>query len=222
MSVAENLQHVTQEIETACREVNRDPSTVDLVAVSKVHPKDHVRTALSAGHRIFGENRVQEALDKWPDLKAEFPDARLHLIGPLQSNKVKEAVSLFDVIETLDREKLAKRLQRECEDQDRSVGCYIQINTGEEPQKSGCLPSEAEEFISFCRHDLSLNILGLMCIPPVDEEASLHFAFLRELTRKHQLSGLSMGMSGDFETAVRFGATSVRVGTAIFGKRAQT
>lgn len=219
MAVAENLQLVKALITNACSECERDPQTVQLVAVSKVHPKDHVRTALVAGHRRFGENRVQEALEKWPGLKAEFPDTCLHLIGSLQTNKVKEAVGLFDVIETLDREKLARRIQKECQEQNRDVGCYIQINTGEESQKGGCLPSKADEFISYCRHDLGLKILGLMCIPPIDEEPSLHFAFLRELARRHDLAGLSMGMSGDFETAVRFGATSVRVGTAIFGAR---
>jgi pyridoxal phosphate enzyme (YggS family) len=167
---------------------------------------------------VFGENRVQEAEGKWPALKAAFPDVVLHLIGPLQTNKVKQAVALFDVIETIDRDKLVRELAKEVKKQDLSPACYIQVNTGEEEQKAGVLPDDTDKLVAAAR-EAGLNVVGLMCIPPVDEEPSLHFALLREIARRNGLEKLSMGMSGDYEVAVAFGATSVRVGTAIFGSR---
>jgi len=174
---------------------------------------------LEAGHRVFGENRVQEAQAKWPDLKAEFPEVRLHLIGPLQTNKVKDAVALFDVIESVDREKLARRLAAEMVTQGRSLKVFLQVNTGEEAQKSGVLPAEVDEFVNLCRDELGMDVLGLMAIPPQDEEPALHFALLAKLARRNGLSFLSMGMSADYDIAVQLGATHVRVGTAIFGAR---
>jgi pyridoxal phosphate enzyme (YggS family) len=219
MGIAENLTEVKQSIETAAKDAGRNPDDVELVAVSKVHIEDTIRPALIAGQRVFGENRVQEAQGKWPALKKEFSDICLHLIGGLQTNKVRDAVALFDVIETVDRPKLARALAKEMEKQGKELEVYLQINTGEEDQKGGCLPSEADDFINLCINDLGLKVRGLMCIPPVDEEPSLHFAFLRKLAQKHNLQALSMGMSSDYETAIRFGATSVRVGTAVFGQR---
>ncbi|MDV7339860.1 YggS family pyridoxal phosphate-dependent enzyme [Terasakiella sp. A23] len=219
MGIAENLAQVKDSIAEAATQASRQPTDIDLVAVSKVHPAETVREALVAGQRVFGENRVQEAQGKWPALKEEFDGVQLHLIGSLQTNKVKDAVALFDVIETVDRPKLARAIAKEQEKQGKSLDVYLQINTGEEDQKGGCLPAEADGFIKLCRDELNLSIKGLMCIPPADEEPSLHFAFLRELAKRHGLNCLSMGMSGDYETAIRFGATSVRVGTAIFGTR---
>jgi hypothetical protein len=192
---------------------------VSLVAVSKTQPVAAVRAALAAGQRLFGENRVQEALDKFLGLRGEFPDLVLHLIGPLQTNKVRDAVAHCDVIETVDRPRLAEALAREMERSGRRPPCYIEVNTGEEPQKAGIFPAAADGFIADCRDRLGLPIVGLMCVPPHDEEPSLHFALLREIARRNGLTGLSMGMSADFETAIRFGATHVRVGTAIFGAR---
>jgi len=221
MGIAENLTQVKDSIAEVATNAGRKTTDVDLVAVSKVHTADTIRDSLMAGQRIFGENRVQEAQGKWPDLKEEFDDVKLHLIGSLQTNKVKEAVALFDVIETVDRPKLARALAKEMEKQGKILEVYLQINTGEEDQKGGCLPAEAYDFIKLCRDELKLSIKGLMCIPPADEEPSMHFAFLRELAKRHELACLSMGMSGDFETAIRFGATSVRVGTAVFGTRPQ-
>jgi len=216
--IAGNLAQVRARIAVAAQEAARDPGDVDLVAVSKTHPAAAVEAALAAGQSLFGENRVQEAQGKFPALKAAHPGLRLHLIGPLQTNKVKDALALFDVIETLDRPKLARTLAKEGEKVGRLPDCYIQVNTGEEPQKAGILPAEADAFIAECSA-LGLPVQGLMCIPPVDEEPALHFAFLREIARRNGLAGLSMGMSGDYETAVRFGATLVRVGTGIFGAR---
>ncbi|WP_298380645.1 YggS family pyridoxal phosphate-dependent enzyme [Azospirillum sp.] len=198
---------------------NRDSSAVTLVAVSKTHPAEAVAEALAAGQRVFGENRVQEAKGKFPDLKADFPDLELHLIGPLQTNKVKDAVALFDVIQTLDRPKLAEALAEEMAKSGRRPRCLIEVNTGEEPQKAGIPPAEVESFLADCRDRLGLPVTGLMCIPPVDEEPAMHFALLSEMARRLGLAEVSMGMSGDFETAIRFGATHVRVGTAIFGSR---
>lgn len=217
--IAGRLAEVRTRIAAAAEAVQRDPAEVTLVAVSKVQPAAAVEAALAAGQTLFGENRVQEAQGKFPALKAAHPELRLHLIGPLQTNKVKDALELFDVIETLDRPKLARAIVKEAE----KLGvtppaCYIQVNTGEEPQKAGILPAEADAFIRDCRA-LGLDVRGLMCIPPVGEEPALHFAFLREIARRHELSGLSMGMSSDYETAIRFGATLVRVGTGIFGAR---
>ena len=217
--IAANLAGVIERIAEAAAAAARPPGDVTLVAVGKSHPAGRVRAALEAGYRVFGENRVQEAEEKWPDLKAAFPEARLHLIGPLQSNKVHRAVALFDVIESVDRPKLARSLAREMETTGRRPDCLIQINTGEEPQKAGVPPEDADEFIGVCRDQLALPVRGLMCIPPLHEEPSLHFALLREIAGRNGLDVLSMGMSADFEIAIRFGATLVRVGTAIFGPR---
>ena len=219
MGIAENLAQVKDSIAAAAQEAERQPSDIDLVAVSKVHTAETVREALIAGHRIFGENRVQEAQGKWPALKEEFDGVQLHLIGSLQTNKAKDAVALFDVIETVDRPKLARALATEMEKLGKTLDIYLQINTGEEDQKGGCLPKDADEFIRLCRDEFKLSVKGLMCIPPADEEPSMHFAFLREIAKRNNLSCLSMGMSGDYESAIRFGATSVRVGTAVFGTR---
>ena len=217
--IAANLSAVRGRIEAAARAAGRPADGVTLVAVSKTKPQSAVRAALAAGQRVFGENRVQEALEKFPTLRAEFPDLQLHLIGPLQTNKVKDAVAHFDVIETVDRTRLAEALAREMARTSRRLPCLIEVNTGEEPQKSGVFPAAADEFIVDCRDRLGLPIEGLMCVPPHDEEPSPHFALLREIARRHNLPILSMGMSADFETAIRFGATHVRVGTAIFGAR---
>jgi pyridoxal phosphate enzyme (YggS family) len=217
--IAGNLAAVWQRIEAAARIAERAPDSVTLVAVSKTHPAATVRQALVAGHRVFGENRVQEAEAKYPRLREEFPDLTLHLIGPLQTNKVRDALSTFDVIESVDRPRLAQALAREMDRSGRRLPCLIEVNTGEEPQKSGVMPAEADEFIAECRDRIGLPIIGLMCVPPIDEEPALHFALLREIARRAELGVLSMGMSADFEKAIRFGATHVRVGTAIFGAR---
>lgn len=192
---------------------------VELIAVSKGQPLPRLELALEAGQQAFGENRVQEAVEKWPALRAEYPDIALHLIGPLQTNKVKQAVALFDVIHTLDREKLAMELAKEMDGCGRHLPCFVQVNTGEESQKAGVLPQAAAEFVDFCRNDLRLTVAGLMCIPPAEDHPAPHFGLLRKLARLSELPNLSMGMSGDFETAIRFGATHVRVGTALFGER---
>jgi pyridoxal phosphate enzyme (YggS family) len=217
--IAANLIGVRARIEAAARGAGRPADAVTLVAVSKTNPQGAVRAALAAGQRVFGENRVQEALDKFPGLRGDFPDLALHLIGPLQTNKVREAVAHFDVIETIDRPRLAEALAREMERAGRRPPCLIEVNTGEEPQKAGVLPGAADDFIADCRDRLGLPVEGLMCVPPHGEEPSPHFALLREIARRHKLPVLSMGMSADFETAIRFGATHVRVGTAIFGAR---
>jgi pyridoxal phosphate enzyme (YggS family) len=214
-----NLAVVRARIEGAARAAARVADAVTLVAVSKTHPADSVRAALQAGQRVFGENRVQEAIAKFPGLRCDFPDLTLHLIGPLQTNKVKDAVAHCDVIETVDRPRLAEALAREMERSGRRLPCFIEVNTGEEAQKTGILPADADAFIADCRDRLTLPIIGLMCIPPEHEEPALHFALLREIAKRNGLDKLSMGMSADFETAIRFGATHVRVGTAIFGAR---
>ncbi len=219
MDIAENLAAVQAQIKEAALAVDRNADSITLVAVSKTHPTEQIRIVLDEGHRVFGENRVQEAAEKWPTLKQEYPDSVLHLIGPLQTNKVKQALVLFDVIETLDRPKLARALATQVEKIGRSPRIFIQVNTGEEPQKAGILPDEADQFIASCRDDYQLPIEGLMCIPPADEEPSLHFMLLGEIAKRNELFSLSMGMSSDYEVAVRFGATHVRVGTAIFGQR---
>jgi PLP dependent protein len=216
--IAANLAAVESRIAAAALAAER-PDGVKLVAVSKTHPAAAVREALLAGHRIFGENRVQEAEAKYLALREAFPDLALHLIGPLQTNKVRDAVALFDVIESLDRLRLAKALAREMERSGRRLPCLIEVNTGEEAQKSGVIPAAADDFIIECRDRLGLPIAGLMCVPPLDEDPAPHFALLREIARRAGLDTLSMGMSADFETAIRFGATHVRVGTAIFGAR---
>jgi PLP dependent protein len=192
---------------------------VTLVAVSKRQPDIKIDMALAAGQRVFGENRVQEATSRWAARRAQYADLTLHLIGPLQTNKVAEAVALFDVIEVVDRQKLARALATEMTRQNRNLPCFIQVNTGEEPQKSGILPDQIDDFFVFCRDDLGLPIQGLMCIPPVDEDAAMHFALLNSMAKRLNLSKLSMGMSSDYTDAIGFGATSVRVGSAIFGAR---
>lgn len=218
--VAARLAAVLAEIDTAAREAGRDPREITLVAVGKSHDAARIRPALEAGHRVFGENRVQETADKWPALRAAFPDTTLHLIGPLQTNKVRQALGLFDVIETVDRPKLARELAKEMEKTGRRPDCFVQVNTGAEPQKAGVLPGAADAFIESCRTEFGLPVRGVMCIPPIEEEPSLHFALLREIALRNGLSALSMGMSSDYRTAIAFGATHVRVGTAIFGERA--
>ena len=212
------LAEIRDRIAAAARAAGRDPGEVTLVAVSKVQPIARVEAVLEAGHRIFGENRVQEAAGKWPDLRDRFPDVTLHLVGPLQTNKVRQAVELFDVIETVDRPKLARKLAEVFAETGRSLPCYVQVNTGEEAQKAGVLPADTDAFVAECR-DLGLPLAGLMCIPPVDEEPALHFALLAKLAARNGLDGLSMGMSGDFERAIAQGATVVRVGSALFGAR---
>jgi len=215
----EHLAAVKAKIAAAERAAGHAAGAVTLVAVSKTFGDIHVRPVVAAGQRVFGENRVQEAMGKWPALKADFADVELHLIGPLQSNKAKEAVALFDVIETVDREKIAAELAREMARQGRRLRLYVQVNTGSEPQKAGIEPREAVAFVKRCREVHGLAIEGLMCIPPAEENPGPHFALLEKLAREAGVEKLSMGMSGDFETAVAFGATSVRVGSAIFGSR---
>lgn len=217
--IADNIEAVRKAIDKAAGTAERDPAGVTLIAVGKVQPLERVDAALQAGQRVFGENRVQEAKSKWPDFRARYDGIELHLIGPLQTNKVREAVELFDVIQTVDRPKLARELAKEMEKQGRTLACYIQVNTGEEAQKAGVAPADADAFIAECRDDLGLSVVGLMCIPPVEEPPALHFALLREIAKRNGVANLSMGMSGDFETAVEMGATHVRVGTAIFGAR---
>jgi pyridoxal phosphate enzyme (YggS family) len=219
--IAANLAGVRDKIAAAAKTAGRDSGLVSLVAVSKTQPQEAVRDALAAGQRLFGENRVQEALGKFPGLRTEYPDLVLHLIGPLQTNKVRDAVAHCDVIETVDRLRLAEALAREMERSGKRPSCYIEVNTGEEAQKAGVAPGAADAFIAECRDRLGLPVAGLMCIPPHDENPAPHFALLREIARRNALAGLSMGMSADYEIAIRFGATHVRVGTAIFGARRQ-
>ncbi len=216
------LAEIEAKMAKAAREAGREPGDVQLIAVSKTFGAPAIEPLLASGHRRYGENRVQEAKAKWPALKAQFPDVELHLIGPLQSNKAKEAVELFDAIHSIDREKIARAVAEEMKRQGKRLDLFIQVNTGEEPQKAGVLPREAAALVTLCREGLGLEleIAGLMCIPPVDEEPALHFAFLAKLAGELGLKGLSMGMSDDFETAIAFGATHVRVGSAIFGSRA--
>ncbi|ODT99255.1 MAG: YggS family pyridoxal phosphate enzyme [Rhodospirillales bacterium SCN 65-16] len=216
---ADRLAEVSRHIAEAARAANRNPADVTLVAVSKTHGADRVRELLEAGHRVFGENRVQEAQGKFPDLKAAWPDLELHLIGPLQTNKARDAVALFDVVQSVDREKLATALVKEMDRLDRRPSCFIQVNTGEEPQKAGILPKDLDAFVAACRNQYQLPVVGLMCIPPVDEEPALHFALLAKMAARNGLAKLSMGMSADYETAIRLGATHVRVGSALFGAR---
>ena len=213
------LQDVSARIAAAAREVGRDAASVTLVAVSKTFAAEAIVPVLDAGHRVFGENRVQEAKGKWPDLREHYPGVELHLIGPLQSNKAKEAVALFDCIHTIDRPKIARAVAAEMAAQGRRLELFVEVNTGEEPQKAGVLPRDAAAFVAMCRDELGLEIAGLMCIPPVEDEAAVHFAFLAKLAQEVGVAGLSMGMSADFERAVQLGATHVRVGSAIFGKR---
>jgi PLP dependent protein len=212
---------VLERIAAARRAAIGPASETRLVAVSKSQPRENIVPVLEAGHRLFGENRVQEARAKWPELIAAFPGVELHLIGPLQTNKVREAVEFFDAIQSLDRARLAEALKAELERRstEKYPSLFIEVNTGEEPQKAGIAPKETEDFVRLCRDRMGLPIVGLMCIPPEGEEPAPHFALLRKLAHGANLSYLSMGMSADFETAIRFGATHVRVGTAIFGER---
>ena len=220
LDAAARLAAVKARMAAAATAAGRSTGDVRLVAVSKTKTAPEIQPVLAAGQRLFGENRVQEAVAKWPALREQVPDLELHLIGPLQTNKVPEAVALFDVVQSLDREKLARALAGEMAKRGRRPACFIQVNTGEEPQKAGISPRQADSFIALCRGELGLPVAGLMCIPPVEEEPGLHFALLREIARRNGLAGLSMGMSSDFETAIRYGATHIRVGTAIFGERA--
>ena len=218
-SAAERLANVMGRIEAAAEAAGRDAAAVRLVAVSKLQPEARVAGALEAGHRLFGENRVQEAEGRWPAFRERFPDVALHLIGGLQTNKVRAAVRLFDVIETVDRPRLAAALAREFERTGRALPCFVQVNTGGEAQKGGVAPAALDGFLDECRTGYGLDVAGLMCIPPAEDAPGPHFAFLREAARRNGLDGLSMGMSADFETAIRFGATHVRVGSAVFGAR---
>ena len=217
--IPSRLRLVEEEIAIATEAYGREPGSVKLISVSKTMPAAVVEDAVEAGQRIFGENRVQEALVKWPALKALHSDVELHLIGPLQTNKVRDAVALFDVIETLDRPKLARALAAEMDRTGQRPRLFVQVNTGEEPQKAGIVPEETASFVALCRETFNLTIDGLMCIPPLEEEPSMHFALLAKLAGELGLGELSMGMSGDFDKAIAFGATHVRIGTAIFGER---
>jgi pyridoxal phosphate enzyme (YggS family) len=213
-----SLIQVSAEISLAERLSDRSEGSVELIAVSKVQPNERVLAVLNQGHRVFGENRVQEAEGKWPEFKSDFPDARVHLLGPLQSNKARAALQLFDCIHTLDRPKLATAFARLTQDLGHCPPMFAQVNTGLEDQKAGITPEAVDGFVADCRA-LDLPVVGLMCIPPVDEEASMHFALLAKLAKRNDLAQLSMGMSGDFAKAIAFGATHVRVGSAIFGAR---
>ncbi|MBY5848020.1 YggS family pyridoxal phosphate-dependent enzyme [Rhizobium ruizarguesonis] len=219
MELQERLNDVRSRIAAEERAAGRPAGSVQLVAVSKTFEADAIRPAIEAGQRVFGENRVQESQGKWPALKAERLDIELHLIGPLQSNKAADAVALFDVIETVDREKIARALAEEMKRQAKTLRLYVQVNSGLEPQKAGIAPDDTPAFVAFCRDELGLSIEGLMCIPPAEENPGPHFALLAKLALKCGVEKLSMGMSGDYETAIAFGATSVRVGSAIFGAR---
>ena len=212
------LTDITTRIAKAAADADRDASDVTLIAVSKVQPNERVDAVLQEGHRCFGENRVQEAAGKWPDFRERYDGIDLHLIGPLQSNKARQAFELFDVIHTLDRPKLAKTFARLAQELGHCPRLFVQVNTGEEPQKAGIAPGETDEFVKECQA-LDLPIQGLMCIPPVDETPSLHFALLRKIADRNGLSQLSMGMSDDFDQAIAFGATHIRVGSALFGAR---
>lgn len=216
---AGRLAEIRERIRTAERVAGRPPAAVRLIAVSKTFEPEEIRPVIAAGQRVFGENRVQEAKAKWPGLRAEFPDIELHLIGPLQSNKAAEAVALFDTIHTVDRDKIAGAIAAEMERQGRKLRLFVQVNTGAEPQKAGVLPEETDAFVGRCRTVHRLAIDGLMAIPPADENPGPHFALLAKIAKRLGLASLSMGMSGDFETAIAFGATDVRVGSAIFGVR---
>lgn len=218
-TIAANLADVRARIEKAAKAANRNPAAITLIAVTKTHDEDAVRAALAAGHKTFGENRVQEAKSKYPQLKADHTGLDLHLIGPLQSNKARDAVALFDAIHTVDRDSIAEALGSEMKRAGRAPKLFVQVNTGEEEQKAGVVPQDALAFIAKCRDTYALPISGLMCIPPADEEPSPHFALLVKLARDAGVKELSMGMSGDYETAIRLGATHIRVGTVIFGAR---
>jgi|ERR1043165_767431 pyridoxal phosphate enzyme (YggS family) len=221
-SAAASLARVRDEIAAACAQAGRDPATVTLIAVSKTFPQDAIEPVIAAGQRVFGENRVQEAKAKWPALRAAHPGLALHLIGPLQSNKAKDAVALFDAIHSIDRPSIAEALAKEIVRQERKPLLFVEINSGAEPQKAGVLPEQADAFIAACRETHRLEIAGLMCIPPFEEAAAPHFALTAKIAARNGLKLLSMGMSADFASAIAFGATHVRVGTAIFGTRHRT
>ena len=212
------LQDILARVAEAATAAGRDPGSVEVIAVSKVQPLERVASVLEAGHRSFGENKVQEAAGKWPGFRERFDGIALHLIGPLQSNKTRAAMELADAIHTVDRPKLANAIARIAQETGACPDLFIQVNTGEEPQKAGVLPDEADDFVGLCR-GLDLPVRGLMCIPPVEETPALHFALLAKIAARNGLAGLSMGMSADFETAIRHGATHVRIGSAIFGDR---
>jgi pyridoxal phosphate enzyme (YggS family) len=219
VNAAERLSSIEKMIARAQRRFGPPPDAVTLVAASKTFPAEAIRPFLDAGHRVFGENRVQEARQKWPDLRAAYPDVRLHLIGPLQTNKARDAVALFDVIETLDRDKLAGVLRVEMDRAGRQLPCFVQVNIGGEPQKAGIDPAQTAAFVARCRQVHGLDVVGLMCIPPDGQSPGPYFAHLASLARVAGVAGLSMGMSGDFETAIGMGATHVRIGSALFGAR---
>ena len=214
-----NYIDIEKRIQKACKQASRNRQDVELIAVSKRQKYERIHTSLKNGLRVYGENQVQEALSRWVPIKPLYSDLKLHLVGSLQSNKVADAVRLFDVIHTIDREKIAKTISLEMKKQNKRLLCFIQVNTGYEEQKSGVDPSEALEFANMCSHDYDIPILGFMCIPPVDEDASPHFAYLKKLASNAGLRCLSMGMSSDFEDAIRLGATHIRIGSAIFGER---
>jgi len=219
MSIVERYNAAKASIARAAKDCGRDPASVTLICVTKTFPADDVAPLLEAGHRVFGENRVQEALSKWPPLREKYPDIELHLIGPLQSNKTREAVELFDVIESVDREKIAKALSEEIARTGKRPRLFVQVNTGAEPQKAGVLPENADSFLAACLDAYGLQIEGLMCVPPLDQQASPHFALLADIAARNGIAELSMGMSSDFELAIQLGATYVRVGSAIMGER---
>lgn len=218
-NITTNLKEISARISAAAKEAGRLPHSVTLVAVSKTHSIEAISAAIAAGQNIFGENRVQEALTKFSPLKVQHKSLELHLIGPLQTNKVRDAIAFFDVIQTIDREKLARAIAEEITKQGRHPHLYIQVNIGEESQKAGIAPTQIDAFVKLCRDDLKLTIDGLMCIPPADKHPAPYFALLREMAKRNGLAKLSMGMSADYELAIQFGATHVRVGTAIFGTR---
>ena len=213
------LATIQSRIDKAAADAGRNATEITLIAVSKQQPEARIDSALQDGLRVFGENRVQEAQLRWQPRRPLYPELELHLIGPLQSNKAADAVALFDILHTIDRPKIAKAVKQEMDKQNRQLTCFIQVNTGEEPQKAGIAPKEIPDFLTFCRSEIGLNIAGLMCIPPIDEEAAMHFALLKSYAEHLSLPQLSMGMSGDFEEAIAFGATHIRVGSALFGAR---
>ena len=219
MSIKENITQIHEQVRQTAAQWGRDHNDIHLVAVSKRQTKDKIQAALDAGHRLFGENKVQEALEHWEGIKPQYLDLKLHLIGALQTNKIKDALKIFDCIETIDREKLARKLSTELKAQNRTIPCFIQVNIGEEEQKSGISPQEFPEFLGFCQNDCALDIRGLMCIPPAGEPAAIYFALLQKMAREHGLPNLSMGMSADFKKSIPLGATHIRIGTAIFGDR---
>ncbi|MEM1161886.1 MAG: YggS family pyridoxal phosphate-dependent enzyme [Pseudomonadota bacterium] len=213
------LGDIIDRIDQAAQKADRSATDISLLAVSKVQPPERITRVLGEGHRLFAENRVQEAAGRWPDLRDAYDGIKVHLIGPLQTNKVRQALDIFDAIHSVDRPKLARKLADGFAETGAPLPCFLQINTGEEPQKAGCLPADADAFVKLCRDELEIPVAGLMCIPPIDEEPSLHFALLKKIAERNGLHGLSMGMSSDFESAIAQGATHVRVGSAIFGER---